>query len=138
MRRAAVLALGTLVLAGCGGQGTVLPTASKVVGPLPKSGAALLKGNAAAGKTLFKAKGCGGCHAFKPAGTNATVGPDLDKLAQYAQAAKQGPLPDFVRESIINPSAYVQPGYQDVMPKTYNTLPDKQIADLVTFLTKKH
>jgi hypothetical protein len=65
------------------------------------------------------------------------VGPDLDKLAQYAKQANQGPEQQFVEESITNPGAYLQPGYQNVMPTTYANLPPKQIADLVAFLTEK-
>jgi hypothetical protein len=37
----------------------------------------------------------------------------------------------------VNPSAYVESGYSDVMPKSYGDLPQKQIADLVAFLTQK-
>ena len=35
-----------------------------------------VQGDAAAGKALFTSQGCGGCHAFAAAGTNATVGPE--------------------------------------------------------------
>jgi mono/diheme cytochrome c family protein len=128
-----------LLLAGCGSQGTVLPTANGVSGTLPKQQTTpvLAKGDPAAGKKLFASEGCGGCHTFKPAGTNGTIGPDLDKLAQYAKQANQGTLDQFVQESIINPGNYLQPGYQNVMPTTYAKLPSKQIADLVAFLTQK-
>ena len=90
-----------------------------------------------AGKTLFASSGCGGCHTFKPAGSNGQIGPDLDKLPDYAKQANQGPLPQFTQTSIINPGNYVQPGYQNVMPSTYAKLPPKQIGDLVAFLTQK-
>jgi len=42
-----------------------------------------------------------------------------------------------VQTSITSPSSYVQPNYPNVMPTTYNKLPQKQIADLVAFLTQK-
>lgn len=134
---AAVLAGSALVVAGCGSEGVHLPTAAGVSGTLPKQQSTLPKGNAAAGKTLFASNGCGGCHTYKPAGSNGTTGPDLDKLAQYAKQANQGSLTQFVETSITNPSSYVQPGYQDVMPKSYGNLPQKQLADLVAFLTQK-
>jgi mono/diheme cytochrome c family protein len=137
MRRAALL-LGVLVLAGCGGGKTVSPT-GKVIGTLAKPAApkavALPKGSATAGKALFASNGCSGCHTYKPAGSAAQIGPDLDKLASYAKTADRGALPAFTAESIVNPSAYVQPGYQDVMPHTYAKLPKKQLADLVAFLS---
>ena len=141
MRRAAacaVLGATVLLLAACGYQGTVAPTAAKVIGPLPRSTTKPLpKGNAAAGKRLFLAKGCSGCHTYAPAGAHGQIGPNLGKLPQYAQQANQGPLDQFIVNSITNPGAYVQPGYQNVMPNTYATLPQKQLADLVAFLTKK-
>src|SRR5205809_5306091 len=138
----AVLAgVSALLVAGCGSQGVVLPTANGVSGTLPKQQTtpALAKGDPAAGKKLFasNANGCTGCHTFGPAGSHATVGPDLDKLAQYAKQANQGSLAQFVQTSITNPGNYVQPGYQNVMPTTYGKLPAKQIADLVAFLTQK-
>src|SRR5207245_11805012 len=94
------------------------------------------KVNSSAVKPVFASAGCGGCHTFKPAGTKASVGPDLDKLAQYAKQANQGSLQDFTRASIVNPGAYLQPGFQNVMPATFGqSLKPKQISDLVAFLT---
>jgi len=129
------LALAFLI-AGCGSKGVVEPTAQTVVGSLPTTTAAApATGDATAGAALFKSNGCGGCHKFTPAGTNGTVGPDLDKLSQYAQQANQGSEVDFIHESIANPSSYIQPGYSNSMPNF--GLSDKQIADLVAFLTQK-
>jgi len=90
---------------------------------------------AAPGKSIFTAQGCNGCHTYQPAGSTATVGPDLDKLPQYAKAAGK-PLDTFVEESIVHPSAYIEKGYQDVMPKQYVSLPKSDIDALVAFLTK--
>jgi mono/diheme cytochrome c family protein len=139
MRRAFAVLLGAsvLVLAGCGSEGTVSPTAKDVSGTLPQQTSTLPKGTAAAGKKLFASNGCAGCHTYAPAGSNGQTGPNLDKLAQYSQQANQGPLPQFVETSIVNPSAYVQSGYPDVMPKSYGNLTQQQLADLVTFLTQK-
>ena len=129
------LALAFLI-AGCGSKGVVEPTAQTVVGSLPTTTAAApATGDATAGAALFKSNGCGGCHKFTPAGTNGTVGPDLDKLSQYATQANQGSEVDFIHESIANPSSYIQPGYSNSMPNF--GLSDKQIADLVAFLTQK-
>jgi cytochrome c551/c552 len=140
-RAAAALAIGAsgLLLAACGYEGTFQPTAAGVSGTLPKQQTTpvLAKGDSAAGKKLFASQGCTGCHTYGPAGSNATIGPDLDKLAQYAKQANEGPLAQFVQTSIVDPGNYVQPGYQNVMPTTYGKLPPKQIADLVAFLTQK-
>jgi cytochrome c oxidase subunit II len=91
-------------------------------------------GGAAAGKALFTNNGCASCHTFAPAGASGKVGPDLDKLPQYAQQAGK-PLEAFVRESIEDPSAYIQPGYKNLMP-SFKSLPAQQIDQLVSFLTK--
>ena len=125
------------MLAGCGGEQTVSPTAKEVVGSVPTSTQqSVPAGNAESGASLFKSNGCGGCHVFKPAGTNGNVGPDLDKLPDYAKKANQGSLAQFTFDSIKNPSAYTESGYQNVMPNFGQTLSDKQIADLVAYLTK--
>ena len=140
MRRAlaALLGASALVVAGCGYEGTVQPTAKDVSGTLPtEQKTTLPKGDATAGKKLFTTKGCAGCHTYGPAGSNGKVGPDLDKLPEYAQKAGQGPLDQFVANSILNPSSYVESGYSDLMPKNYANLPKKQLSDLVTFLTQK-
>jgi mono/diheme cytochrome c family protein len=91
-------------------------------------------GNSAAGKALFASQGCSACHTFEPAGSTAKVGPDLDDLAANAKTANHGSVDQYTAESIEDPSAYVVPGYPDgVMPKFQ--LSDKQVADLVAFLT---
>ena len=115
MRRLAPFLVLAFVLAGCGGKETVSPTAETVVGTVAAEKQQAV-GDAKAGATLFTAQGCGGCHTFKPAGTNGTVGPDLDKLAEYAKTANQGSLQDFTHESIANPSAYIEKGYPNAMP----------------------
>ena len=135
MRRLVPFLLLAFVLAGCGATEVVSPTAETVIGTVAAP-APTAAGNAKAGATLFVAQGCGGCHTFKPAGTNGTVGPDLDKLAQYAKTANQGSLQDFTHESIANPSAYIEKGYANAMPNFGQTLSDKQIADLVAYLTQ--
>ena len=138
MRRLALLFGVTVLLAGCGGEQTVSPTAQEVEGSVPTSTQpAAPAGNAAAGAKLFSAQGCNGCHTFKPAHSTAKIGPDLDKLPQYAKAAGRGSLEQFTRESIENPSAYLENGYSNVMPNFGQTLSQKQISDLVAYLTQR-
>ena len=138
MRWLALLAVVGALVAGCGGEKTVTPTAETVVGeqpaaPQPQPQA---QGDPAAGRAVFLSKGCGGCHVFTPAGDQAkgTTGPNLDQLADYAEKAGQ-PLDEFTVESIENPDAYVEEGFPSgVMPAWSGT--DKELADLVAFLTK--
>ena len=95
------------------------------------------QGAAAGGPGLaaFNSNGCSGCHTFKPAGSSGTTGPDLDNLK--ADAARAGkPLVAFVRESIVDPNAYIEKGYQpNIMPSTFKSLPPQQLDALVQFLT---
>jgi mono/diheme cytochrome c family protein len=136
MRRLLPVLAFALLLAGCGGAQTVSPTAETVVGSVPSATttAQAVQGDATAGDALFKAQGCGGCHTFKPAGTNGNVGPDLDKLADYAKNANQGSLVEFTHESIANPTAYIEKGFSPQMPNYGESLSDKQIADLTAYL----
>lgn len=84
---------------------------------------------------MFATNGCGGCHAFKAAGTNGTIGPNLDKVTADAKTAGQ-PIGTFTQDSIVNPNAFIAKGYSaNVMPSTFGTsLSAKQIADLVAFI----
>jgi len=136
MRRLAPFLALAFLFAGCGSGSVVEPTAKEVVGSVPASTTAAVKGDPKAGATLFKSQGCGGCHTFKPAGTNGNVGPDLDKLADYAKKANMGTLEEFTRESIASPSAYIEKGFPPSMPDFGSSLSDKQIADLVAYLTQ--
>jgi cytochrome c oxidase subunit II len=91
-------------------------------------------GGGASGNAIFTSNGCDGCHTFKPANATGKVGPDLDKLPEEARGAGQ-PLEQFIRESIVKPDAYVEPGYQKgVMPATFASLPKDQLDALITFL----
>jgi cytochrome c oxidase subunit 2 len=65
---------------------------------------------AVSGAAVFKNNGCASCHTLTAAGATGTVGPDLDKLPSYAETAGK-PLEDFIRESVVDPSAYVEKGF---------------------------
>ena len=147
--RPVILATAVLALAGCGGERTVSPKPQTVIGSVPTQSAPATSstttsgggggggggGGAANGKALFASNGCVSCHTYKPAGSKATVGPDLDKLATYARTAKK-PLAAFVRESIVNPNAYVQPGFPPNVMPSFSSLSKSQVDALVSFLTK--
>jgi len=76
---------------------------------------------------------CGSCHTLEAAGATGKIGPDLDKLPQYAQEAGQ-PLEQFIHTSIVDPNAYVQPHYpRNVMPP-FASLPKAQLDALVQYL----
>ena len=89
------------------------------------------------GASVFASAGCGGCHAFTPAGSTGAVGPSLDGLQAAADAAGQ-PLEEFVRTSIVDPNAYVADGYgPGVMPADYgDSLTGEELDALVAYLTE--
>jgi len=91
-------------------------------------------GGANAGKAVFANNGCNACHTLQAAGATGKIGPDLDKLPDLAEKAGQ-PLEQFVRESIVNPDAYIETGFpKGVMPHTFASLPKDQLDALVKYL----
>ena len=75
-------------------------------------------------------------HAFEPAGSDAQIGPPLDDLAAAAEEAGVA-LPQFVRQSIVDPDAVITPDYQPgVMPKDFaESLSPEELDALVAFLS---
>ena len=105
-----VLAVLTLAVAGCS-EGEVTATPETVQGTIPEETtggegrddlpALELTGDAAAGETVFASGGCGACHTLSAAGSNGTVGPNLDdsqpsyELAVERVTLGQGGMPAF-------------------------------------------
>ncbi|HET7648352.1 MAG TPA: cytochrome c oxidase subunit II [Gaiellaceae bacterium] len=101
------------------------------------SGSASGSGGAGNGQAVFQGNACGSCHTLSAAGASGNVGPDLDRLPAYAQKAGQ-PLAAFVKQSIVDPNAYVEKGYpQGVMPGTFGkSLSPQQLDSLVQYLVQ--
>ena len=128
MRRLA-LVLGALVLlvgaAACGGGEEETATPETVVGTLPADttggggGGDGGEGDPANGKSVYASAGCGGCHAFQPAGSTGTAGPSLDDAdVDYDEAYDQ-----------IEKGGGGMPAFGD-------RLSDKEIADVAAFVTQ--
>jgi len=124
VRRAVLMGfIGCALLAGCGSEGVVAPTAETVQGsvpqaaPEPETPAFKLKGDPAAGKKIFVSAGCVSCHTLKDAGATGTVGPNLDqakpdyRLATARVTNGKGAMPSFkgqlTDQEIANVAAYV-------------------------------
>jgi cytochrome c oxidase subunit II len=85
------------------------------------------EGGSVQGKELFTQQ-CGSCHTLADAGTTGEVGPNLDEALQGADA-------DFIMESIVDPSADIAAGYEDVMPANFGELfTEPQLDGLVEYL----
>ena len=70
----------------------------------------------ARGHQLYRSMGCANCH--EPNLFGQRLGPSLDHLGTAAATRRPGLSADeYVRQSILDPGAYVVPGYQDSMPR---------------------
>ena len=86
-----------------------------------------------AGKAVWDANGCGSCHTLAAAGASGTVGPDLDTA--LAGDAGSTPLPDFVKESIVDPEKVIASGFSGgIMPTTFSSLSDTDLNNLVALI----
>jgi cbb3-type cytochrome c oxidase subunit III len=89
---------------------------------------------AKSGEQIFTAAGCGGCHTFGKAGTQADIGPSLDDLA----SAGGGSPEEYVRQSILDPDAEIAEGFDaGVMPSFEGRLTDQQIQALTDYLLEE-
>ena len=108
--------------------------AGKDEGALASAGLAQAK----TGDQIFTAAGCAGCHTFSPAGSNGTIGPNLNQLKTMAGKLVPGKSADeYVRQSIEDPGAYVVKGFSNVMPSFKGRLTDQQIKALIDYLLQK-
>ena len=77
--------------------------------------------------------GCISCHGGRGSA------PAVHVMYEYAQTAvehdPQHTVDSFLVESIVDPSAFVEVGYVDMMPSNYSDrLSDQDIADLVAYI----
>jgi mono/diheme cytochrome c family protein len=100
-----------LALAACGDE-----EAKRRSQPAPRSDPGL---------KVWTAQGCGSCHAFAPAGSTATIGPNLGH-------SLGGRSRDYIRESIVAPNAK---GGPSIMPEDFGKRISKPELDaLVEFI----
>ena len=82
------------------------------------------------GAAVFAEQGCGSCHTFAPAGSTATIGPNLGN-------SLGGRSRDYIRESIVAPNAKVGGGGESIMPEGFAKRMTKAELDaLVTFIAE--
>jgi len=87
------------------------------------------------GEQIFTAAGCAGCHTFSPAGSNGTIGPNLNDLAAAAGEREPGKsAEEYIRESLTDPGAFLAEGFGNTMPSFEGRLTDEQIQALVEYL----
>ena len=79
------------------------------------------------GRSLFQGK-CAGCHALETAGSQATIGPDLDDA--FAEARSEGYKESAIREIVHEQIRF--PGQYITKPNSPDFLAANMPADLVT------
>ena len=102
---------------------------------IPAELESLPTGDAAHGEQIFMvAQPCHTCHIDVPVGPAFPGEPPLATLAATRRPGYSAET--YLYESIMNPSAYVAPGFQDgVMPQNFGELLTQQdLADLVAYL----
>ena len=135
-----VASTGVLLVAACG-QPQHQPTRAPISAANVAATATAKAGGQAAvggseGAQLFASQGCVGCHKVKDQGGGA-VGPDLSTIGAAAATRKPGTdAKSYIHESIVDPNAFVPPGFQpNVMPATFSqSLKPEQIDALVNYL----
>jgi mono/diheme cytochrome c family protein len=103
--------------------------------PTPTPSAADAADPVARGRVVYDTSGCGGCHTIEGISSGA-VGPPLTNIATVGETRVDGvTAEEYIRQSILNPSAYLVDGYDNLMVQTFaDTITDEQLSDLVAFL----
>jgi cytochrome c oxidase subunit II len=94
-------------------------------------------GEAASGQQLFQKQGCSGCHTLSDTQATGRVGPTLDDIGRRAGSTVPGQSAEaYIRESIVNPDAYIVPGYSaGIMPKDFqHMMSSQELQTLVEYL----
>lgn len=85
------------------------------------------------GRQVYRERNCASCHQIGSDG--GTVGPPLTHVGTVAETRTATGAADYLRESVLDPGAYVVPGYPDTMPRGQTRgMSQDDIDDLVRFL----
>lgn len=124
--RTLTLLIVMLVTAGCGSIAT--PPAPLV-----------MRGDAQRGEMIYRqginnAPPCMGCHALAAGGFS--LGPVMAGVRERAGRRIEGlDAEAYIRQSILEPTAYIVPGYRNLMYTAYGEhLTEQDIVDLMAFL----
>jgi mono/diheme cytochrome c family protein len=88
----------------------------------------------ARGRQVYRSLGCASCH--EPNFFGQRLGPPLDHVGTAAETRRPGlSAAEYIREGIVDPGAYVVPGYNDTMPRDLGRdLSPTDLEALVTYL----
>jgi len=89
------------------------------------------------GAMLYRRMGCAGCHSTDGSATSGG-GPSLlaayGRTHQFADGSTAVVEDNYIRESIMDPSAKVRAGYRDQMPTYKGRLSDEEITAIIEFI----
>lgn len=98
------------------------------------------------GLDVYRSQYCGVCHEFRPAGSLGSSGPTHDGIGLIAARRVRDPkytgnattAEEYVRESIVAPTAYLVPGYEHTMYRmpAYTMLSESDLEALVQLLLR--
>ena len=88
----------------------------------------------ARGRQVYQRMNCGACHDANLFGQRSA--PPLEHIGTIAMTRRPDvSAADYIRESIVDPGAYVVPGYPDAMPRALGRdLTPTDLEALVTYL----
>jgi cytochrome c oxidase subunit II len=89
---------------------------------------------ASAGAQLFQQSGCTGCHTGQPNAPGPNLNGVFGTQVQLANGQTTVANEDYIRESILNPSAKVVEGFQPIMPSYQGRLSNDEINALVAYI----
>lgn len=91
----------------------------------------------ARGRQVYRKLDCGRCHFVE--GRGGRLGPELTRIGSVAQGRQPGlSAEDYIRRSILDPGAYIVPGYNDVMPRGLaRGLSESDLEALVRYLASR-
>jgi mono/diheme cytochrome c family protein len=134
MKRLPILILILLLTSGC-----TADISSLLYTVVSASEPQTLAGDPARGEDLYRhgvegAPPCISCHALEPGAF--ALAPDLHGVAARAGERIAGlAADDYIHQSIVEPRAFVVPGFRDLMYPAYaDSLEEEDIQDLIAFL----
>jgi cytochrome c oxidase subunit 2 len=91
---------------------------------------------AARGRQVYGEQSCGTCHEPGLANFFRPVGPSLSHIGTVAETRRPGmTAEDYLRQAVLDPGAFVVPGYPDSMPRGFGDRLSKDDIDaLVAYL----
>ncbi len=116
-------------------EGEISQIAAYLLAQTPADADAVVTEERVSGEALFAQQGCSGCHRTGPE-TDALVGPGLGGLKDRAAARVEGlSAEEYVRQSIVEPKAFVVDGFDAVMLTTFGDIMSADEIDaLVEYL----